>query len=85
MKTWLFFMDLYYPLQTNGSNICSRSPQTQGYYSQRTDYSSPHDDHRSSGPRPVKLCSDQSIFHFFLKNYIKINSRIWFGSVNSNF
>ena len=33
---------------------------------------------------PVKLCLYQSIFHFF-KNYIKINSRIWFRPVKSNF
>jgi hypothetical protein len=25
----------------------------------------PHDEYRSSGPRPVKLCSDLSIFQFF--------------------
>jgi hypothetical protein len=41
---------------------------------------SPHDEHRSSGPRPVNLCSDQYIFQ-----YIKINSNILFGPVNSNF
>ena len=40
---------------------------------------------QSSGQRPVKFCSDQYIFQFFLKIYIKINSRIWFGPVNSHF
>ena len=47
---------------------------------------SPHNEHWSSSPRPVKLCSDQLNFHFlFRTSYIKINSRIWFGLVNSNF
>ena len=31
---------------------------------------SPHDEHRSSGPRPVKLRSDQYIFQIFIKIYI---------------
>ena len=34
-----------------------------------------HDEHRSSGPRPVKLCSISNFFSFYLEN-IKINSRI---------
>jgi hypothetical protein len=29
--------------------------------------SSSHDEHRSSGPRPVKLCSDQYIFQFLFR------------------
>jgi hypothetical protein len=28
---------------------------------------SPHDEHQSSGPRPVKLCSDQYIFQFLFR------------------
>ena len=28
---------------------------------------SPHDEQRSSYPRPVKFCSDQSIFSFYLE------------------
>jgi len=28
---------------------------------------SPHDEHRFSGPRPVKLCSDQEIFQFLFR------------------
>jgi hypothetical protein len=31
---------------------------------------SPHDKHRSSGPRPVKLRSDQYIFQIFIKIFI---------------
>ena len=31
---------------------------------------SPHDEHRSSGPRPVKLRSDQYIFQILIKIYI---------------
>jgi hypothetical protein len=61
---------------------------------------SPHDDHRSSGPRPLIQSSRWSPvlrpktsntlfwpvnFSDFIYKYIKINSRIWFGPVNSNF
>ena len=49
------------------------------YYAHLIEKPSPHDEHQSSGPRPVKLCS------VFILIYIKINSRIWFGPVNSNF
>ena len=52
---------------------------------QLTYYNSPHDEHRCSGPRPVKLCSYQYIFQFLIRTYIKMNSIIWFGPVNSNF
>ena len=39
---------------------------------------SPHDEHQSSGPRPVKF----SVFYLEIHNN---NSRIWFGPVNLNF
>lgn len=35
---------------------------------------SPCNEHQSSDPRPVKLCSDQKKFSAFFKNYIKIKS-----------
>jgi hypothetical protein len=38
--------------------------------------SSPHGEHQSSGPRPVKLCPEPVNFSIFIKNYVKINSRI---------
>jgi hypothetical protein len=47
-----------------------------------------HDENRSSVPRPVTFCSDQYIFQFLFRYkciFIEINSRIWFGPVNSNF
>ena len=34
--------------------------------------SSPHDEHRSSGPRPVKLCLDQYIQIFILRTGVRI-------------
>jgi hypothetical protein len=47
---------------------------------------SPHDEHWSSGPRPAKNCSDQQFFQFLFRTiHKKINSRIWFGPVKSNF
>ena len=46
--------------------------------------SSPHDEHRSSGLRSVKFVRTSKFFSFYLDIY-KINSRIWFRPVTSNF
>jgi hypothetical protein len=46
--------------------------------------SSPHDEHMFSGPRPVNFVGT-SKFLFRTTMYIKINSRMWLGPVNSNF
>ena len=40
--------------------------------------SSSHDKHRSFGPRPVKLCSDQSVFIY---NYVTIKYLIWTNKI----
>jgi hypothetical protein len=36
-----------------------------------TTYISPHDEYRSSGPKPIKLYTHQSIFQFFFKELHK--------------
>ena len=33
----------------------------------------PHDEHRSSGPRSVKLCSEQKIFQFLFRTMPLLN------------
>jgi hypothetical protein len=39
----------------------------------------------STGPRTSKTLFEPVNFSVFVKNYIKINSRLWFRPVNSNF
>ena len=51
---------------------------------------SPHDEHRSSGPRPVKLFRTSKFFSVYLYIHVYkytciINLRIRFGPVNSKF
>jgi len=53
---------------TSVNSLCLAKTRFGSDYSQ---ICSPHGEHQSSGPRPVKLCSDQYFFQFFF-SYIYI-------------
>jgi hypothetical protein len=48
-------------------------------------WTSSHDVQRSSGPRPVKLCSNQQIFQFLFRTISKYIQEFDSENVNSNF
>ena len=73
-------------VKTQGTNIEKKCRHVYFKYASKLYLSySPHDEHRSSGPRPVKLFSDQLIFFFKELYKNKFKNLMWTNKFKCSF